>query len=142
MSKKQTSSDYRQLIREAAELLDKTIGEFSTPFSGNPYIDMYGDDDDEFTYFDHGEVCEYIMKKECKHNSILWETALITVLESAMLSYNKFKFGVDYYEPDIKECESKYKYFKKLISKKRNPKIKIKFDGVLEKVDGMWHFNM
>ena len=137
---KRQSNDYRQLIREAAELLNKTIGEFGSPFSGNPYMDMYGDDD-EFRYFDRGEVFEYIMRKARTTNSILWEAALITVMESAMLSDNEFGFGVDYYEPDMEECEFKYKHFKKLVSKRRNLKIKVKFDGVLERVDGRWHFN-
>ena len=131
MLKKQTT-DYRQSIREAAELIHQEVNECKK-------IIEIEDCDDIFLFCNLGALYTVIMAKEHKRNSIKWEAALITVMESSLLVFGDY--GFQYVEPDIDDCELKFKSFKKLISKKHHPKIKVKFDGVLERVDGRWHFN-
>lgn len=130
MSKKQTT-DYRHLIREAADLLHQEVEEY------NRLIGDSDCDSEVFSFFDLGVLYTNIMAKEKERNSIIWESALITVMESSLLVFSGY--GFHYVEPDIPECEFKYKYFKKLISKKRNPVIKIFSSGRLRRYRGIWH---
>ena len=133
MLKKQTT-DYHQLIREAAELIHQEVDKYKKIIEKTG-IDC---DDDILSFYDLGALYTVIMAKERKRNSIKWEAALITVMESSLLVFSGY--GFRYVEPDIHipYCEFRYKYFKKLISKNKNPRIKIFAGGKLERIHGSW----
>ena len=132
MSKKQTSSDYRQLIREAVKLIHQEVDEYRKIIE-KAVVEC---DDDILSFYTLDDVYDKIMAKERKRDSIKWEAALITVMESSLMVYSGYIF--QYVEPNIPDCEFRYKHFKKLISKNRNPKIKIFSGGILERINGFW----
>ena len=131
MLKKQTS-DYRQLIREAAELIQQKVDE------NNKIIENSDYSEDVISIF-YGLDVLYtnIMAREHERNSIKWEAALITVMESSLIVFSGYEFR--YIEPNIADCEFRYKYFKKLISQKRDPVIKIFTGGRLARYRGRWY---
>lgn len=88
---------------------------------------------------DHSDVCEHIMKRERKQKSILWEAALITVMEDAMVYYGN-GYGFRYIDPNLEECMKRYNYIKKLISSKHNPVISLLSGASLQRIGGTWYF--
>ena len=131
---------HQELIKKADELIHYDILEYDKKFTSlylsdsNIFKDWENHNDDE-----HFKVCEYIMRKERKYNSILWEAALITVMESSIVHYTN-GYGFRYIGPNLENCMKRYKYIKKLISSKRHPVINLVADASLQKINGTWYF--
>ena len=131
---------HQELIKKADELIYHDILEYDRRFASlylsnsNIFKDWENHNDDE-----HFKVCEDIMKRERKHNSILWEAALITVMESAIVCYGN-GYGFRYIGPNLENCMKRYKYIKKLISSKHSQIINLVTDASLQKINGTWYF--
>ena len=131
---------HQELIKKVDELIHHDILEYDKRFTSlylsdsNIFKDWENHNDDE-----HFKVCEDIMKRERIHNSILWEAALITVMESAIVYYGN-GYGFRYIGPNLENCMKRYKCIKKLISSKRHPVINLVTDASLQKINGTWYF--
>ena len=131
---------HQELIKKADELIHHDILEYGKRFTSlyfsnsNIFKDWENHNNDE-----HFKVCEDIMKRERIHNSILWEAALITVMESAIVHYGN-GYGFRYIGPNLENCMKRYKYIKKLISSKHHPVINLVTDASLQKINGTWYF--
>ena len=131
---------HQELIKKADELIHHDILEYDKRF-----VSLYLNDSDIFKdWVNHNDdeyfkVCEDIMKRERTHNSILWEAALITVMESSIVHYTN-GYGFRYVGPNLDECMKRYKYIMKLISSKRHPIINLLTNASLQKINGNWYF--
>lgn len=131
---------HQDLIKKADELIYHDILEYDKRFTSlylsdsNIFKDWENHNDDE-----HFKVCEDIMKRERRHNSILWEAALITVMESAIVYFND-GYGFRYVGPNLQKCMERYKYIKKVISSKHNPVISLLSGASLQRIGGTWYF--
>lgn len=131
---------HQDLIKKADELIYHDILEYDKRFTSlylsdsNIFKDWENHNDDE-----HFKVCEDIMKRERKHNSILWEAALITVMESAIVYFND-GYGFRYVGPNLQKCMERYKYIKKVISSKHYPTINLLTNASLKRINGNWYF--
>ena len=131
---------HQELIKKADELIYHDILGYDKRFTSlylsnsNIFKDWENHNDDE-----HFKVCEDIMKREHNQNSILWEAALITVMESAIVYFND-GYGFRYVGPNLEKCMKRYKHIKKLISSKRHPIINLLTNASLQRIDGNWYF--